>query len=196
MRVLLFMVFFVIPLYSFFKGRLRVGGGKSFVRFALFCIWGPHKFSIFGESGSSSRLMTQASFIATCLLNANRLPIPYCALRSQHLLSQMYSLSIIPAFHAGAFSKKSTFIKISLPLHLPNPSRVKDQGRTKDEPKNTQRTPNHPKVLFIKIGYLKEIFVTVASAICLPCQIPLSISFTPLCKVSLHSRTSAKISHR
>ena len=26
MRVLLFRVFFVIPVYSFFKGRLRVGG--------------------------------------------------------------------------------------------------------------------------------------------------------------------------
>ena len=54
------------------------------------------------------------------------------------------------------------------------------QGRTKDEPRNTQRTPNHPNVLFIKIGYLKEIFVTVVSAICLPCQMPLSISFTLL----------------
>ena len=96
----------------------------------------------------------------------------------------------------GYFSPKSTFIKISLPLHLPNPPRGKDQGRTKDEPRNTQRTPYHQKVLFIKIGYLKEIFVTVASAICLPCQMPLSISFTPLCKVSLHSRTSAKMSHR
>ena len=54
----------------------------------LFCIWGPHKFSIFGESGSSSRLMTQASFIATCLLNANRLPKHSCAFQSQHLLSR------------------------------------------------------------------------------------------------------------
>ena len=126
-------------------------------------------------------------------LSMFRLPKPYCALRSQHLLSQMHSLSIIPAFHAGAFSPKSTFIKISLPLHLPNPPRVKDQGRTKDEPRNTQRTPNHLKVLFIKIGYLKEIFVTVTSAICLPCQMPLSISFTPLCKVSLHFLNMSKI---
>ena len=128
-------------------------------------------------------------------LSMSRLPKPYCALRSQHLLSQMQSLYIIPELYSGTFPQKSTFIKISLPLHLPNSPRVKDQGRTKDEPRNTQRTPNHQKVLFIKIGYLKEIFVTVASAICLPCQMPLSISFTPLCKVSLHSRTSAKMSH-
>ena len=129
-------------------------------------------------------------------LSMSRLPKPYCALRSQHLLSQMQSLYIIPELYSGTFPQKSTFIKISLPLHLPNPPRGKDQGRTKDEPRNTQRTPNHQKVLFIKIGYLKEIFVTVTSTICLPCQISLSISFTPLCKVSLHSRTSAKMSHR
>ena len=29
--------------------------------------------------------------------------------------------------------------------------RVKDQGETKEEPRNDQRTPNHQKVLFIKI---------------------------------------------
>ena len=120
MRVLLFRVFFVIPVYSFFKGRLRVGD-------KILC-----------------------SLTPFACLSMFRLPKPYCALRSQHLLSQMHSFSITPAFHAGAFSLKSTFIKISLPLHLPNPPRVKDQGRTKDEPRNTQRTPNHQKVLFIK----------------------------------------------
>ena len=170
MRVLLFRVFFVIPLYIILNIHffLVMGGGEK-----ILCSLTPF----------------------ACLSNY-RLPIPYCALRSQHLLSQMHSLSIIPELYSGTFPQKSTFIKISLPLHLPKPPRVKDQGRTKDEPRNTQRTPNHPKVLFIKIGYLKEIFVTVASAICLPCQMPLSISFTPLCKVSLHSRTSAKMSHR
>ena len=30
--------------------------------------------------------------------------------------------------------------------------RVKDQGRTKEEPRNDQRNPNHQKVLFIKIA--------------------------------------------
>ena len=49
------------------------------------------------------------------------------------------------------FCAYSTNIKISLPLHLPNPSRVKDQRETKDEPRNDLPTPNHQKVLFIKI---------------------------------------------
>ena len=118
---------------------------------------------------------------------------PHRSLREPLLQLRCHHLALATQL---ALAQKSTFIKISLPLHLPNPPRVKDQRRTKDEPRNTQRTPNHQKVLFIKIGYLKEIFVTVASAICLPCQMPLSISFTPLCKVSLHSRTSAKMSHR
>ena len=30
--------------------------------------------------------------------------------------------------------------------------RAKDQRETKDEPRNTERTPNHPKVLFVKIA--------------------------------------------
>ena len=121
MRVLLFRVFFVIPLYSFFKGRLRVGE-------KILC-----------------------SLTPFACLSMFRLPKLYCALRSQHLLSQMHSLSITPELYSGTFPQKSTFIKISLPLHLPNPPRVEDQGRTKDEPRNTQRTPNHQKVLFIKI---------------------------------------------
>ena len=41
---------------------------------------------------------------------------------------------------------------------------VKDQGRTKDEPRNDLRTPKHPKVLFIKIA------ISFTSLI--PCLIP------------------------
>ena len=37
-------------------------------------------------------------------------------------------------------------------MYLTNPSRAKDQGRTKDEPRNDLRTTNHQKVLFIKIA--------------------------------------------
>ena len=59
-------------------------------------------------------------------------------------------------------------------MHLPKLSRVKDQGRTNEEPKNDQRnnrsstceirTPNHQKVLFIKIA--------VSFTSLLPCLIP------------------------
>ena len=37
-------------------------------------------------------------------------------------------------------------------MYHPNPSWVKDQRRTKEEPRNDQRTPNHQNVLFIKIA--------------------------------------------
>ena len=192
MRVLLFRVFFVIPVYSFFKGRLRVGEMKKCLEWHFeYCarrvptLRSERNTQNKKYSASSLRVIKQLSSAQTILRSS------FAASAFRDAFFVYYSRIVF-----GYFSQKSTFIKISLPLHLPNPPRVKDQGRTKDEPRKTQRTPNHQKVLFIKIGYLKEIFVTVASAICLPCQMPLSISFTPLCKVSLHSRTSAKMSHR
>ena len=129
MRVLLFRVFFVITLYIILD-----------VQF----------FLVMGEK-------ILFSLTPFAYLSMFRLPKPYYALRSQHLLSQMHSLSIIPAFHAGAFSKKALLLRFPFPCSYPIPLGLK----TKEEPRNTQRTPNHLKVLFIKIGYLKEIFVTV-----------------------------------
>jgi len=142
MRVLFYMVIcasfyldyrlsFHSPLTPFAWGR------KSFVRFALFCIWGPHKFSIFGESGSSSRLMTQASFIATCLLNANRLPKPYCAHWSQHLPCRCFSLFIAPEWYSGTFPKKALLLRFPFPCTYPIPLGLK----TKEEPRMNQGTP-------------------------------------------------------
>ena len=37
-------------------------------------------------------------------------------------------------------------------MYLTKFSRVKDQGETKDEPRMNLRTPNHQKMLFIKIA--------------------------------------------
>ena len=37
-------------------------------------------------------------------------------------------------------------------MYLTNPSRAKDQRRTKEEPRNDQRTPNHQKSTFVKIA--------------------------------------------
>ena len=167
MRVLLFRVFFVIPLYIILNIHFFLVMGEK-----ILCSLTPFACLSMFRLPKLSALFVRSICLHRCILC---LLLPNCI---------------------RVLFPKSTFIKISLPLHLPNPPRVKDQGRTKDEPRNTQRTPNHQKVLFIKIGYLKEIFVTVASAICLTCQISLSISFTPLCKVSLHSCTSAKMSHR
>jgi len=47
---------------------------------------------------------------------------------------------------------KNAFCYDSLPLFLVYMLRLKDQGETKEEPRNDQRTPNHQKVLFIKIA--------------------------------------------
>lgn len=50
------------------------------------------------------------------------------------------------------FCAYGTIFKIRIPLYLPNPPRVKDQRETKDEPRNDLPTPNHQKVLFVKIA--------------------------------------------
>ena len=113
MRVLLFRVFFVIPVYSFLKGRLRVEGENP-----LFA----HSVCVF-KHVSSAQTILRSSFAASAFADA---------------FFVYYSRIVF-----GYFSQKSTFIKI---------------------------------------GYLKEIFVTVTSTVCLPCQMPLSISFTSLVK--------------
>ena len=133
------------PLTPFAWGR------NSCVRFALFCIWGPHKFSIFGESGSSSRLMTQASFIATCLLNANRLPKHFCAHWSQHLPCRCFSLFIAPEWYSGAFSRKSTFLKIYLLIYLSYTLPSSAERRAGEDRENNGTTPRQQKVLFVNI---------------------------------------------
>ena len=109
MRVLLFRVFFVIPVYI---------------------ILNIHFFLVMGEK-------ILCSLTPFACLSMFRLPKPYCALRSQHLLSQMHSLSIIPAFHAGAFSKKALLLRFPFPCSYPIPLGLK----TKEEPKTNQGTP-------------------------------------------------------
>ena len=54
--------------------------------------------------------------------------------------------------------------------------RVKDQGETKEEPRNDQRTPNHLKVLFIKIAIL---FPSLIPCPILPRELRLTTERTP-----------------
>ena len=104
MRVLLFRVFFVIPVYSFFKGRLRVGE-------KILC-----------------------SLTPFACLSMFRLPKPYCALRSQHLLSQMHSLLLYPNCIRVLFPKKVLLLRFPFHCTFPIPLRLK----TKEEPKINQ----------------------------------------------------------
>ena len=109
MRVLLFRVFFVIPVYI---------------------ILNIHFFLVMGEK-------ILCSLTPFACLSMFRLPKPYCALRSQHLLSQMHSLSIIPELYSGTFPKKVLLLRFPFPCTFPIPLGLK----TKEEPKTNQRTP-------------------------------------------------------
>ena len=147
MRVLLFRVFFVIPLYSFFKGRLRVGEMKKCLE------WHFEYCARRVPTLRSERNTQNKKYSASSLRVFKHVSTANTILRSSFATSAFRDAFFVyySRIVFGYFSQKSTFIKISLPLHLPNPPRVKDQGRTKDEPRNIQRTPNHQKVLFIKI---------------------------------------------
>ena len=109
MRVLLFRVFFVIPLYI---------------------ILNIHFFLVMGEK-------ILCSLTPFACLSMFRLPKPYCALRSQHLLSQMHSLSIIPELYSGTFPKKALLLRFPFPCTYPIPLGLK----TKEEPRMNQGTP-------------------------------------------------------
>ena len=52
------------------------------------------------------------------------------------------------------FCADSTNIKIRFPLYLPNSHRVKDQRRTKDEPRNDQRTPKYKMCFLLRLPSL------------------------------------------
>ena len=82
MRVLLFRVFFVIPLYSFFKGRLRVGGENP-----LFA----HSVCVF-KYVSSAQTILRSSFATSAFTDD--------------------SLSIIPELYSGTFPIKVLFNRI------------------------------------------------------------------------------------
>jgi hypothetical protein len=53
--------------------------------------------------------------------------------------------------------QKVLFLKISISLYLPYSPLIKDQGETKEEPRNDLRTPNHQKVRFVKIAHFSKL---------------------------------------
>ena len=112
MRVLLFRVFSVIPLYSFFKGRLRVGGENPL-------------------SANSVRVFEHVSTTKTTHSTS--------ILRSSFAASAFRDAFFVHCSRIlfGYFSKKSTFLKIPFPCPFPFSLVLK----TKEEPRMNQGTP-------------------------------------------------------
>ena len=173
MRVLLFRVFFVIPVYSFFKGRLRVGEMKK-------CLGWHFEYCARRVPTLRSERNTQnktSSLTPFACLSMFRLPKPYCALRSQHLLSQMHSLSIIPELYSGTFPKKVLLLRFPFPCTYPIPLGLK----TKEEPRMNQGTPKErpttQKCFLLRLAtskksLLRQHRLSASPAKCL-CQFPL-----------------------
>ena len=134
MRVLLFLGCFLwFPCIVFSRAAYAWGRWRSALNATLSIA--PEESPLWGVSAihrTKSILLTPFAWLSNY-----RLPKPYCALRSQHLLSEMHSLSIIPELYSGTFPQKSTFLKIPFSFTFPIPLRLK----TKEEPKMNQGTP-------------------------------------------------------
>ena len=86
------------------------------------------------ENMQNSRTNRAAIFVYSYFLTARH---------ASHYRSHITITS--PWATSPVLAQKVLFLKISIPLHLPNLIRVKDQGRTKDEPRNDQRTLTKPE---------------------------------------------------
>ena len=78
-----------------------------------------------------------------------RLPKHSCAVTAQHLPCRCFSLSIIPELYSGAFSRKSTFLKIFLLIYLSYTLPSSAERRAGEDRENNGTTPRQQKVLFV-----------------------------------------------
>ena len=133
MRVLLFRVFFVIPLYSFFKGRLRVGEMKKCLE------WHFEYCARRVPTLRSERNTQNKKYSASSLCVFKHVSSAQTILRSSFATSAFTDAFFVyySRIVFGYFSPKSTFIKMLffctqyLSLGL----------KTKEEPKMNQGTP-------------------------------------------------------
>ena len=138
MRVLLFRVFFVIPFYSSFKGRLRVGGEKILCSLRVILYMGsPQIFNFWGERKQQSP--NDASVIH-CDLLAERESSAQTILRSSFAASALADAFFV--YHSRIscgcfFPKKALLLRFPFPCTYPIPLGLK----TKEEPKTNQGTP-------------------------------------------------------
>ena len=77
------------------------------------------------------------SCVRFAFLSMFRLPKHFCVLRPQHLPCRCFSLFIAPEWYSGAFSRKSTFLKIGFLFIFSLPSPI----LPREEREMTERTP-------------------------------------------------------
>ena len=77
---------------------------------------------------------------------------------AQHLLLQMHSMSITPECYSGAFSRKSTFLKIFLLIYLSYTLPSSAERRAGEDRANSDTTPRQQKVLFVNICHRHWLF--------------------------------------
>ena len=98
----------------------------------------PISFQIFFFFQCSLALLAwgRNSCVRFAFFSMSRLSKHSCAVTAQHLLLQMHSISITPECYSGAFSRKSTFLKIGFLFIFSLPSPILPT----DEREKTDRT--------------------------------------------------------
>ena len=89
----------------------------------------------------------------------SRLPKHFCAHWSQHLPCRCFSLFIAPEWYSGAFSWKSTFLKISLLFIFSLPSPIPPTDDRENSEGTPTQLPASKKALFLRLLPKKVDFV-------------------------------------
>ena len=125
-----------------------------------------------------------SSLVPLAWFSMSRLPKHFCAHWSQHLPCRCFSLFIAPEWYSGAFSRKSTFLKIFLLIYLSYTLPSSAERRAGEDRENSGTTPRLQKVLFVNIchrywlfsarGYPREFPSVLLPLCCYALQGPLN----------------------
>ena len=140
--------------------RAVLSGRLSFVHtvYPIFKVHSSDFFSNIFFLSKAAYAWGRNSCVRFAFLSMFRLPKHSCALRSQHLLSQMHSLSITPEWYSGAFSRKSTFLKIPISFTPLIPCLLPPREEREKTERTTAQLPANKKccllIFAIAIGCL------------------------------------------
>ena len=140
--------------------RAVLSGRLSFVHtvYPIFKVHSTDFFSNIFFLSKAAYAWGRNSCVRFAFFIMSRLPKHSCVLRSQHLLSQMHSLSITPELYSGTFSRKSTFLKIFLLIYPSYTLPSSAERRAGDDRANADSTPRQQKVLFVNICHRHWLF--------------------------------------
>ncbi len=95
----------------------------------------------------------------------SRLPKHFCAPWSQYLPCRCFSLFIAPEWYSGAFSRKSTFLKIFLLIYPSYTLPSSAERRAGEDRENNDSTPRQQKVTKPEKGWLDYWYIILKNVL-------------------------------